>query len=329
MYEIVNATRVVQGFGKRLFDNMTKQDNRNKLVNSEENNIDVFGNVNKTQIGSKNNRYNLPFLSYFTMGKGKDSLGHYLSYYDKYDGAGIDEMLGFKPPKIYGRVYYDPKGDSILNPQPIPNNGYSKIMHSINQSMQAGNVMPQQQYSGYINTGDLLPFGLKFEFKNPIPNFNTRAYNNISYANTGQIYNQPFKTIGNLLLNNKTAYHDLSDIDDRLIALNAGQPIDTNIIRASYFRPTVGNSNGIYFDFTDPDLKVKKGMYNLYRDSYNTNRDATDDEIYPNRSSWKMRQFFENPNLVKDQVFGKYRNESFKNNFLKSIGLPGLFKDQD
>lgn len=58
-------------------------------------------------------------LGHYTVSKGKDNKGDYISYYDKFDaspgkGKSIHEMLGLgKPFEIYDRVYIDKNGNAI------------------------------------------------------------------------------------------------------------------------------------------------------------------------------------------------------------------------
>lgn len=75
-------------------------------------------------------------LGRFTIDKGQDEKGHYISYYDKWDlnpltskkGAlrtlsdTVQSVVGVSTPEIYGRIYYDPKtGKPIDEGQSSPN----------------------------------------------------------------------------------------------------------------------------------------------------------------------------------------------------------------
>lgn len=57
-------------------------------------------------------------LAHFTLSKGQDEHGHYLSYYDVWDldAPGAGKIVG-RPFEVYDRVYYDPR---TLRPLPDP-----------------------------------------------------------------------------------------------------------------------------------------------------------------------------------------------------------------
>lgn len=54
--------------------------------------------------------YDSGVMGNYTVSKGKDELGHYISYYDKWDlAADLSSTFAGHPYEIYGRVYYDPE----------------------------------------------------------------------------------------------------------------------------------------------------------------------------------------------------------------------------
>jgi hypothetical protein len=87
---------------------------------------------------------NTNVLGNYTLTKGKDDQGSYLSYYDEYDfdpfsgkvgnaiSSAAQAMAGVRTPELYGRIYYDPKTG-----RPI-------------QQKQAGGTFPQQGPDGLV-----------------------------------------------------------------------------------------------------------------------------------------------------------------------------------
>jgi hypothetical protein len=110
-------------------------------------------------------------LGNYTIDKGEDSRGKYISYYDKWDldpfpgntklSSTIQKGIGVKAPEMYGRIYYDPKtGAPISNKKDIPFNSDSKylkkeassVASKTKTNMQGGGVIPgMQQYAQYNN----------------------------------------------------------------------------------------------------------------------------------------------------------------------------------
>lgn len=79
------------------------------LENHSENGRLVYGDVFMGLMGG------------FTLSQGQDQLGHYISYYDRWDLDGSIEgekgVVG-QPFEIYDRIYYDPETLQPLDPQP-------------------------------------------------------------------------------------------------------------------------------------------------------------------------------------------------------------------
>lgn len=54
-------------------------------------------------------------LGHYTVSKGSDEKGNYISYYDKFNtNYGAQGIGALKPFEVYGRVYYDPKTNQII-----------------------------------------------------------------------------------------------------------------------------------------------------------------------------------------------------------------------
>lgn len=59
-------------------------------------------------------------LGNFTLSKGQDERGHYLSYYDIYDFDVPGSKLVGKPFELYDRLYYDPKTFKPIDEKKLP-----------------------------------------------------------------------------------------------------------------------------------------------------------------------------------------------------------------
>ena len=109
-------------------------------------------------------------LGNYTIDKGEDSRGKYISYYDKWDldpfpgntklSSTIQKGIGIKAPEMYGRIYYDPKtGAPIGGKKDIPSwdSKYlkeegSSVASKTKTNMQGGGVIPgMEQYAQYNN----------------------------------------------------------------------------------------------------------------------------------------------------------------------------------
>ena len=109
-------------------------------------------------------------LGNYTVDKGEDSRGKYISYYDKWDldpfpgntklSSTIQKGIGIKAPEMYGRIYYDPKtGAPIGGKKDIPSwdskylkEEASSVASKTKTNMQGGGVIPgMQQYAQYNN----------------------------------------------------------------------------------------------------------------------------------------------------------------------------------
>ena len=55
----------------------------------------------------------------YTLSKGQDDVGHYISYYDKWDLAVPGATHLGHPYEIYGRIYYDPKTQEKIPPTEV------------------------------------------------------------------------------------------------------------------------------------------------------------------------------------------------------------------
>lgn len=93
-------------------------------------------------------------LGHYTVSKGKDEKGEYVSYYDKFDatpgkGTNLWEKIGLvKPFEIYGRIYIDPKTGKEI---PLKQIGGEQISTSdpryaeLYRNRQVGSWSPQHQ----------------------------------------------------------------------------------------------------------------------------------------------------------------------------------------
>ena len=109
-------------------------------------------------------------LGNYTIDKGEDSQGTYISYYDKWDldpfpgntklSSTIQKGIGVRAPEMYGRIYYDPKtGAPIGGKKDIPSwdskylkEEESSVASKTKTNMQGGGVIPgMQQYAQYNN----------------------------------------------------------------------------------------------------------------------------------------------------------------------------------
>jgi uncharacterized membrane protein (UPF0127 family) len=135
--------------------------------------IDTYSNSDPGYHDSKTKASSdaINVLGNYTIDKGEDSRGKYISYYDKWDldpfpgntklSSTIQKGIGIKAPEMYGRIYYDPKtGAPISNKKDIPFNSDSKylkkeassIASKTKTNMQGGGVIPgMQQYAQYNN----------------------------------------------------------------------------------------------------------------------------------------------------------------------------------
>lgn len=96
---------------------VTEESLRKKLDQGGLEAIDKMVEAGPGRYGDKNT------LGHFTVAKGQDDKGHYISYYDVWDlnpiskGPGAlrtlenagQSLLGLETPEVYGRIYYDPE----------------------------------------------------------------------------------------------------------------------------------------------------------------------------------------------------------------------------